>query len=135
MCKECKVDTKSENFVAEFHPNEINFYNLYDKLFVVMVSTGDRNTALALPSTMHGPYSFLEMIRVVAKMHQTHQHHAKVFIPATDEAVSAQWLDSGTTDYIECFYETIENECLLDLNDATRHLQPGLLGGHKYKAE
>ena len=60
--------TQAEDFVAEFHEGEMDLSELYDKQFVVAVSTGDRNKCKHLASTLTGPYDFVEMVDLVADL-------------------------------------------------------------------
>lgn len=58
------------NIVSD-NPNEIkdnkpfDILNLRDKTFVVAVSTGPRDKTALLPTTIRGPFDFLEMLDFV----------------------------------------------------------------------
>ena len=100
-----KPVTQSEDFSAELDCDRMDFSNLHDEQFACMVSTGDRNDCKALCSTIHGPYSFFDMVSIVGKTWAEHQHHMKPFILNTKLREKAQWLDQGTVDYIEANYQ------------------------------
>lgn len=74
---------------------------LKDKTFVVSISSGARGEGKFICETLHGPYSFIEMIDEVAVMWKEHQHHAKVYVLSKDKHQPPQWLDECTCDYIE----------------------------------
>jgi len=103
---------KGEDFIAEAEVMDLT--PLKDKLFVVAVSTGDRNKVKLLASTIHGPYNFAEMAEQVGSMWQEHQHHAKVIIIDKDVKVGVKMLDENTVDYIETHYGDIAVEAMLD---------------------
>lgn len=92
-------------FIAEFEKMDLS--PLQDGMFIVAVSTGGREEPKILASTIHGPYSFLEMVEEVGIMWATHQHHAKVFPLEKDRRKRATILDKNTVDYIEAHYEDI----------------------------
>lgn len=101
-----------EDFLAE---NEcMDLSPLKELTFLVAVSTGDRNKGKFLSSTVHGPYTFVEMCQEVGFMYQEHQHHAKVVILDKDRDAKVRTLDENTVDYIECKYLDIITESLLD---------------------
>ena len=106
--------TQSEDFVAEFHDGDMDLSMLYDKSFVVAVSTGDRNKCKHLASTLTGPYDFTEMVEIVGQMYRDHQHHAKVTILHKEYGRRASFLDAGTTDYIEAHWENIVFEATFE---------------------
>jgi len=98
-------DTQSDEFSAELDCDRMEFKDLWEKQFACMVSTGDRNECKALTSTIHGPYSFFDMVSVVGKTWSEKQHHMKPFILNTKLDTKAAWLDQGTVDYIEAHWE------------------------------
>jgi hypothetical protein len=101
-----------EDFIAECETMDLS--ELKDKSFLVAVSTGDRNKSKFLSTTVHGPYSFVEMVEEVGVMWQEHQHHAKVVITSKDRSKALKILDENTIDYIEANYTEIATEAMLD---------------------
>lgn len=102
----------SEDFFAEAEKMDLS--ELKDKLYLVAVSTGDRNKSRFVSTTVRGPFNFPEMTEEVGKMWEEEQHHAKPIILSKDRKKALQTLDQNTVDYIECFYKDIIVECLLD---------------------
>jgi hypothetical protein len=102
----------SDEFVAEFETMDLS--DLKDKVFLVAVSTGDRNKSKFLSTTAHGPYSFVEMVEEVGVMWNEHQHHAKVVILEKVRNKACKTLDENTVDYIEAHYTDIVTEAMLD---------------------
>lgn len=103
--------TQDENFVGEFHNMDLS--PLKDKVFIVSVATGDRNKCKFLASTVHGPYSFFDMVSEVGNMWNNFQHHARVTILETDSTKAPKFLDEGTIDYIEAKYIDIVTDGML----------------------
>jgi len=106
--------TQSEDFIAELEGGNMDLSPLYDKSFIVAVSTGDRNKCKLLASTLRGPYDFPQMVEQVGKMYADNQHHAKVTILHKEEKKRASFLDAGTTDYIEAHWENIVFEATFE---------------------
>lgn len=102
----------SENFIAECEVMDLSA--IKDKMFLVAVSTGDRNKSKFLSSTIHGPYDFPEMVQEVGTMWAEFQHHAKVVILEKDRNKRLKTLDENTIDYIEAHYVDIAAEAMLD---------------------
>jgi len=96
---------KTEEFLAEVEVMDLS--HLKNGSFIVAVATGDGKAFKLLGSTVHGPYSFVEMLQEVGDMWATHQHHAKVIILDRNPASATQVLDENTVDYIECHYNDI----------------------------
>lgn len=103
---------EGEDFIAEIE--SMNLDDLKTKLFLVGVSTGDRNKSKFLSTTVHGPYTFEEMCEEVGFMWSEYQHHAKAIIVQKDRTKVASFLDENTTDYIEAHYQDIIVESMLD---------------------
>jgi hypothetical protein len=101
-----------QDFIAEFET--MNLDELKDKTFLVAVNSGDRNRTKVVSSTIRGPYDFYEMIEQVGCMWREHQHHAKVLLLEKDPKKQLRQLDENTTDYIECHYDKIAVEGLLE---------------------
>ncbi len=101
-----------ENFMAECETMDLS--PIKNETFLVAVSTGDRNKVKFLCSTIHGPYSFVEMMQEVGDMWKNHQHHAKVIVLEKDATKAVKILDEATIDYIECYYlDLIAEEMLV----------------------
>lgn len=101
-----------DDFIAECEIMDLS--ELKDKNFLVAVSTGDRNKAKFLSTTIHGPYNFVEMVEEVGVMWKNYQHHAKVVLCEKDRKKAAKTLDENTVDYIEAHYADIVTEAMLD---------------------
>ena len=80
--------TQSDKFIAELHNGEMDLSKLYDKLFIVAVSTGDRNRCKLLASTIKGPFDFCQMAERVGQMWEKEKHHPKVVIITQEEEVA-----------------------------------------------
>jgi hypothetical protein len=102
---------KTEEFLAEVEVMDLSA--LKDKKFVVAVGTGDPEKFSLLGSTIHGPYTFIEMVQEVGDMWATHQHHAKVLILDKNINSATTMLDPNTIDYIEYSYNDIITEEML----------------------
>jgi hypothetical protein len=103
---------KSEEFLAEVEVMDLS--HLKNSQFIVAVSTGDPKSFKLLASTIHGPYSFVEMLQEVGDLWATHQHHARVIILAKDVTSPVECLDENTVDYIECYYGDLIMEEMID---------------------
>jgi len=120
--------TQADDFVAEFHEGEMDLSELYEKQFIVAVSTGDRNKCKHLASTLTGPYDFVEMVEMVGTMYRDHQHHAKVTILHKEYGKRASFLDAGTTDYLEAHWENIVFEASFETAlSADKPLKAGII--------
>ena len=93
------TDPVENTFVP--HAETMDLRSLYDKLFIVAVSTGARDDGRLLAKTIHGPYDFDEMVGEVGRMWTEEQNNAKVYILEKDRTVKPKWLDSDTVDYIQ----------------------------------
>lgn len=100
-----------DDFLAETEVMDLSAFR--DKLFMVAVSTGDRNKVKLLAATIHGPYTFAEMAEQVGSMWREHQHHAKVLVLEKDFTQGVIMLSENTIDYIECHYGDIAVEAML----------------------
>ena len=103
---------QENNFIAELETMDLS--SIKDRLFLVAVSTGDRNKSKFLSTTAHGPYDFTEMCEEVGLMWKEMQHHAKVVVLEKDRTKAITTLDENTVDYIECHYADIIAEAMLD---------------------
>jgi hypothetical protein len=102
----------TETFLAE---NEVmDLSPIKDKMFLVAVSTGDRNKSKFLSTTVRGPYSYTEMLEEVGVMWKEHQHHAKAVILSKDRNAQLKSLDENTIDYIECHYLDLITDAMLE---------------------
>ena len=125
-----KPVTQSEDFIAELEQGKMDFRDLYDKQFIVAVSTGDRNACKLLASTIHGPFDFAEMVEAVGTMYRDEQHHAKVTILDKKLGFRAKFLDEGTTDMIESDWENIIFEVTFESELAVdKPIKAGILEG------
>lgn len=102
---------QGDDFIGELET--MNLDELKDKTFIVSVSTGDRDKAKFICSTLHGPYDFYEMIDEVGNMWTEHQHHAKAYVLEKDKTKPCKWLDKNTIDYIEAHFQEIISEGVL----------------------
>ena len=102
---------KTEEFLAEVDVMDLS--HLKVGKYIVAVSTGDPSGFKLLGSTIHGPYSFVEMLQEVGDMWATHQHHAKVVMLDKNGNNPTQALDENTVDYIECHYNDLITEEML----------------------
>lgn len=105
------LPVKKENFLAEAEVMDLS--HLRDLTFVVAVGNGDPNSVSFLCSTMHGPYTFVEMLQEVGDMWMNHQHHAKVIVLEKNSEKAVKMLDENTIDYIELRYNDIITEEML----------------------
>jgi len=109
-----KPITQSEDFCAELLDGAIDFSKIENEQFLVAVNTDSRNKPPLLASTMRGPFDFFEMVEAVGCMWEREQHHAMVYILTTDFDKSSSFLDEGTVDYIEAYYEDIISSGILE---------------------
>ena len=99
--------TQDEDYCAELDGRKMDFSYLRDRSFIVAVSTGARSKPKLLASTMRGPFDFSEMCEAVGAMYQREQHHAKVYVLEKSFEKGIFFLDEGTMDYIEAYWEDI----------------------------
>ena len=102
---------KRDEFLAEVETMDISA--LRDKTFIVAVATGDPDGPQLLATTIHGPYSFVEMMQEVGDTWMTHQHHCKVVVLDRNVGNPTQILDPNTVDYIELNYADLITEEML----------------------
>jgi len=91
--------------------------DLYDKVFITAVSTGPRSDGRLLAKTIHGPYTFEEMVGEVGRMWSEDQNNAKVYILEKDNKAKSAWLDENTIDYMQLHYADIVIERILSNDD------------------
>lgn len=93
------TDSSEFTFVPQIETMDLRC--LYDKTFIVAVSTGARDDGRLLAKTIHGPYDFDEMVGEVNRMWSEDQNNAKVYILDKNPKNKPKWLDSNTIDYIQ----------------------------------
>jgi hypothetical protein len=103
---------KTDEFLGEAEVMDLSA--LKDKHYIVAVNTGDPEKFGLLGSTIHGPYTFVEMVQEVGDMWATHQHHAKVIVLEKSYEKATEMLDPNTIDYIELKYNDIITEAMLE---------------------
>jgi len=101
-----------DTFLGENETMDLS--ELKDKSFIVAINSGFREEGKFICETIHGPYTFVEMIEEVGTMYQDFQHNAKVFILSKDKTKPPQFLDVCTIDYIEAKYTDIITESFLE---------------------
>ena len=106
--------TQDEDYCAELDGRKMDFEYLHEHTYIVAVSTGPRDKPKLLASTMRGPFDFYEMVEAVGSMYQREQHHAKVYVLEKSFEKGIFFLDEGTCDYIEAYWEDIITEGLLE---------------------
>ena len=115
------------------HAETMDLRPLYDKLFIVAVSTGARDDGRLLAKTIHGPYEFDEMIGEVNRMWAEEQNNAKVYILEKNPKIKSRWLDSNTIDYIQIRCADIIVDKILS-KDQEYTCEVGLLDKEKEQA-
>lgn len=109
-----KPVTQDEDYCAELDGRKMDFSYLENEQFIVGVSTGDRNKPKILGSTIRGPFDFYRMVEAVGMMYQNEQHHAKVYMLKDSFDEGTFFLDEGTIDYIEAYWQDILTDGLLE---------------------
>lgn len=107
--------SSSDGFVPQIESMDLR--SLYDQVFIVAVSTGSRDDGRLLAKTIHGPYSFDEMLGEVGRMWNESQDNAKVYILEKDYKKKPKWLDAKTIDYIQAKYVDIIMERMIGSDD------------------
>jgi hypothetical protein len=105
------LPVKKDNFLAEVEVMDLSA--IKGKTFAVSIAQGDPEGIKFLCSTLHGPYTFIEMVQEVGEMWYNQQHHAKVIIMDKDARNKVTTLDANTVDYIECHSSDIITEEML----------------------
>ena len=105
------LPVKKDGFLAEAEVMDLS--PLREKTYVVGVACGDPDGVKYICSSIHGPYSYIEMVQEVGEMWVNHQHHAKVIVLDRDQNYRTKMLDKNTVDYIECHYTDIITEEML----------------------
>ena len=127
-----KPVTQDDDYCAELDGRKMDFSYLRDKQFIVAVNTGPRNKAKLLASTIRGPFDFVEMCESVGAMYEREQHHAKVYVLEKSFEKGTFFLDEGTMDYIEAYWQDIvfeeELETALLGDDEDDVIQAGTIG-------
>lgn len=106
--------TQDEDYCAELDGRKMDFAYLHDHQYIVAVNTGPRSKPKLLASTMRGPFDFYQMVEAVGTMYQREQHHAKVYVLEKSFEKGIFFLDEGTCDYIEAYWEDIITDGLLE---------------------
>jgi hypothetical protein len=112
-----------ENFLAEVEVMDLS--KIKDNKFLVAVSTGKPDGIKFVPSTVHGPYEYLEMVQEVGVMWDKYQHHARVILLSKNADEKVVSLDENTLDYIECHYNDIIAEEMIGMFDKDFTCQAG----------
>lgn len=98
-----------------FNPlaERMDLSRLLDKTFVVAVNRGHPDLSGLLVTSMHGPFSFDEMLGEVGRMHLGDED-AKVVLLEKDVAAKVKWLDAKTIEYIQFNYADLIIERMLN---------------------
>lgn len=131
-----KPITQEEDYCAELDGRKMNLEKLKGHQYMVAVSTGPRNKPKLLASTMRGPFDFSEMVETVGSMYEREQHHAKVYKLEKSFEKPIFFLDEGTVDYIEAYWQDIliEEELEAAIFDSEESIEAGIIG-QKYNEE
>jgi len=107
---------EEKEFLAETELMDLS--SIRGKTFCVAVATGHCDSIKYLCGTLHGPYTFVEMVQEVGEMWVQHQHHAKAIIMDKDSKNELLLLNGNTIDYIEAHYtDIIMEETLASYDD------------------
>jgi hypothetical protein len=117
--------SSSDGFVPQIESMDLR--SLYDQVFIVAVSTGARDDGRLLAKTIHGPYSFDEMIGEVGRMWNDSQDNAKVYILEKDYKKKPKWLDAKTIDYVQAKYVDIIMERMIGSEDKPYTIAAGVV--------
>jgi len=106
-----------------FNPltEHMDLSNLHSEVFTVAVSSGPRDKGRFICTTIHGPYSFDEMVQEVSRMWTEDQNNAKVYILNKDYKKACRWLDIDTTEYVQFRAADILLERMLQTFDSTEY--------------
>jgi len=105
-------EEENEYTCGEFE--EMDLTNLHDQIFLVAISTGDREKNKYIPESICGPFNFYEMVEAVALCYDDQQLHAKAMIPSKTFGMKPQVLNENTIDFIEARAMDIISDGLLD---------------------
>jgi hypothetical protein len=117
--------SSSDGFVPQIESMDLR--SLYDQIFIVAISTGARDDGRLLAKTIHGPYSFDEMVGEVGRMWNDSQDNAKVYVLEKDHKKKSKWLDAKTIDYIQAKYVDIIMERLIGSEDRSYTVEAGVV--------
>lgn len=117
--------SSSDGFVPQIESMDLR--SLYDQVFIVAISTGARDDGRLLAKTIHGPYSFDEMVGEVGRMWNDSQDNAKVYILEKDHSKKPKWLDAKTIDYIQTKYVDIIMERMIGSEDKSYTVAAGVV--------
>lgn len=119
MSNVAEKEIDSEDFLPECE--EMDLRPIMGFQFVVAISTGDRSDGKLLAKTLHGPYTFAEMVGEVGEMWHAEQNNAKVYILEKDRKIKPRWLDLNCIDYVQAKYATILMDCMLENFDEKQY--------------
>ena len=97
-----------ENFIGELENMDLS--ELHENTFLVAVEGGKG----IMPSTVSGPFNFLDMVDVVGDTFSKTGLNCVVFESKTDPFAKAQTLDTCTIDFIQANYENIIMDSFLN---------------------
>jgi hypothetical protein len=80
---------------------EMDLEELHCLQFCVAINTGHRDDHLFLCKTIHGPYSFDDMVGEVSRMLNDDGNNAKVIVLDNNPKSRIKTLDCKTTEYIQ----------------------------------
>ena len=125
-----KPITQEEDYCAELDGRKMDLEKLKGHQYLVAVSTGPRNKPKLLASTIRGPFGFSEMVEAVGSMYEREQHHAKVYKLEQSFDKPIFFLDEGTIDYIEAYWQDIliEEELEAAIFDDDETIEAGIIG-------
>lgn len=95
----------SEDFFPQ--AENMDLRELYDKVFVVGINSGPQDDGYMIVKSMHGPFTFEEMVGEVGRLWSEETMNSKVYVLEKDHKIKSKWLDSKTTDYIQAKYMDI----------------------------
>ena len=109
-----QTDNTEEHEYTVGELEEMDLSPIKDKLFMVAVSTGDRDKAKFIAETICGPFDFYEMCETVGGIWESELLHAKAFVPSRKFGEAPMVLNGNTIDYIQSRYMDIVADGLLD---------------------
>lgn len=109
-------EQEKKEFLAETEVMDLS--PIRGETFCVAVATGNPENVRYLCTTLHGPYSFVDMCQEIGDMWVREQHHGKAIIMNKDVKAKVRCLDENTVDYIEAHYlDIIMEETLAGIPD------------------
>lgn len=107
-------NNEKEYTIGEFEKMDLS--ELFDKSFMVAISTGSRDKPKFICSTLCGPLNFVEMVETVGTIYADKMLHAKVMLTKKEYNKAPEILDENTVDYIEAKYMDILMNALIKGN-------------------